>query len=356
MHKYLLADNRLLTPTIRQLTLECDADSEPILHQPGQYAAISLRDRKRPTAFRCFSIASSPTNQRVLQFSIRVGGKYTSALERLEKGDEVAVRGPFGAFVLNQYEHKDLVMFAGGIGVAPFMSMIRYASELKLDNKLHLVYSSRNQNEIAFYTELNQLAKHNPNLTITHVIGEGGTEKLVNQRALQGRLDAQLLSKLNLDFRTQTYMTCGPPPYMNAVISLLKEHGVDRERILSEAFSQSSGGQTGKLAIWPFNMYAMSGLALAIIAFSIVINDLYKTLPILQAQADQVTVAPTGSTLDNSAGYSLHTRVNSLQPQVSTDLTQAPIVKTVPSSSSSSSGAGSYSTTVPVTPPRSTVS
>src|SRR5665811_676119 len=255
MYRYEVAENKLLTPTVRQLTLACPTESEPLLHQPGQYATISLRDSMRPTTIRCFSIASSPTDQRTLQFSMRVKGRYTSALKRLQPGDSIAVRGPYGGFVFNQYLHTDLVMFAGGIGIAPFISMTRYATDLKLENRLHLIYSCRNQDDIAFFEVLKKLEHANPNLTVTYVIGAGETNKLIGLNTMVGMVDDQMIKKLGLNFKTQTFMTCGPPPYMKSIIGMLIHQGVPKNRILSEAFSQSSSHQTGKLISWPLNMY-----------------------------------------------------------------------------------------------------
>lgn len=323
MHKYIVSKNRLLTPTIREITLDCKEGHDPLLHQPGQYAAISLRDKKRPTTFRCFTIASSPNNQQQLQFSIRVNGHFTSALERLKEGDAIDVRGPYGAFVFNQFNHKDLVMFAGGVGIAPFISMIRYATEMKLDNKLTLVYSSRGQDEIAYLQELNELTKYNVNLKIVHVIGGGSTEKLEGLIVKSGYVNDTVLDSLGLDYGNQTYMMCGPPAYMNAMTKLLKEQGAPKHRILSEAFSLSSGDQTGKLAIWPFNMYAMGGMALLLIGFTVAATDLYKTLPSLKSQTTELS-APVSNTLQQ--GNDINSRVQTIGPQVDTDVSQDPIV------------------------------
>ncbi|MFA9201987.1 MAG: FAD-dependent oxidoreductase, partial [Candidatus Nanopelagicaceae bacterium] len=232
MHQYQVLDNQLLTDTTRLLTLECSDENTPLLFQPGQYAAVGLRDKLRPTVMRCFSITSSPTNQQILQFSMRVKGRYTSALQRLKKGDKIAVRGPFGGFVFNQHTHDNVVFFAGGIGIAPFISMIRYASELHLATPIHLIYSCRNQNDIPFIKELTNLQHKNPHLTVSYVIGEGPSTRLVGAKVISGKIDNSNLSRLNLNFKQQTFFVCGPPPYMNAIFQLLKDNGAPNSKVL----------------------------------------------------------------------------------------------------------------------------
>lgn len=321
MHYYDVVSTEKLTATTRLLTLSCKDNSQPLLYQPGQYAAIGLRDRIRPTVMRCFSIASSPTNQNILQFSMRVKGHYTTAIDRLKHGDKVAVRGPFGGFVFNQHTHKTVVLFAGGIGIAPFMSMIRYVSQLRLNNPIHLVYSCRDQSDVPFYEELVALKKQTPNLKITYVIGSGDVSRLHNETVIMGKIDINSVTQLGLRYAEQTFFICGPPPYMKALSKMLKHNGVESSRIMSEAFSQGSHRQTGKLRSWPFNMYALTGLSLLAGAFFITASDLYKTLPKLQAK--QTFTNNNGSTLP---GGDVIKSVNSVKPQVDTNINQKDII------------------------------
>lgn len=346
MHRYHVLDNQLLTDTTRLLTLECRDENTPLLFQPGQYAAVGLRDKLRPTVMRCFSITSSPTNQQILQFSMRVKGRYTSALQRLKKGDEIAVRGPFGGFVFNHHVHEDVAFFAGGIGIAPFISMIRYATELKLSTPIHLVYSCRNQDDVPFIKELNDLQKQNSHLSVSYVIGDGPSTRLIGANVIHGQLNDSNISRLKLNFRSQTFFVCGPPPYMKAVFKLLKESGAPTNKVISEAFSQSSSHQTGKLKSWPFNIYALSGLALLATGFIVVSSDLNKTLPKLEASS-----TPTNTSDKNVIPSSgdVTESVNKVPPTVSVNINQKDIIKDSPSSG------GATTTPAYTAPPTSTV-
>ena len=357
MHKYKVQENKLITPTVRLLTLVCEDESkEPLLYQPGQYAAISLRDQKRPTVVRCFSIASSPTQQRVLQFSVRVKGKYTSALQRLQPGDDVYVRGPFGAFVFNQYQHKDLVLLAGGIGIAPFMSMMKYANDVKVKNRIHLVYSCRSQDDIPFREDLARLQKENPNLRVTYVIASGGAEKLQDEEVVKGRMDASNIGRLGLRYNNQVYMVCGPQPYMNAMRGLLLKNGVPKDRIMSEAFSQGSQKHTGKLISWPVNMYILSGVSLAVLAFFVTLSDLNKNLP--DFSISSLAAEHEAQEANNSAAVPIED-ISTLPPQVASSTSAAsPATAATPTpiTTVTSPVVTQPITVVPITRPRSRIS
>jgi ferredoxin-NADP reductase len=358
MHKYKVLSNELISPTVRAVTLECRPGERPLLFEPGQYAAIGLHDRIRPTVMRCFSITASPTNQNILQFSMRVKGRFTTALKRLKSGDAVFVRGPFGGFVLNPLVHKDVVLFAGGIGIAPFISMIRYAAELKLGTRIHLVYSIHDQSDVPFLEEIKKISQSNPQFKVTFITETGESDIFGSNKHETGRLDKNMLTRLGLNFRTQTFFVCGPPAYMKAVINNLRNMGVSDDHILSEAFSQGSHRQTGKLKIWPFSMYAIGGSALITIGFYIVAADLYKTLPKLQSS--QSVAQPNTS-------VSSKDKITSLKPQVDTNISQPTVYENTPQSSStntnSSNNASSGTvqinpspTTVSPSPPQTTVS
>lgn len=326
MYKYKVLENRLLTPTVRLLTLACEnEDDRPLLYQPGQYASISLHDKLRPTMTRCFSISSSPTNQGILQFSIRVGGNFTNSLKRLKEGYPVSVRGPFGHFVFNENTQPELVMFAGGIGIAPFVSMIKYANHLNLNNKMKLVYSCKTQDDIPFYEDLQNIEKNNPNIEITYVIGKGPTDKINSDRVVSGRMNKESVSDIGLNTE-QTFMICGPIPYMEAMSKILEENGVPKDKILTEAFSQSSKFKSGGLAGWSFNSYFLTGLSLAALFLFIGVSDIKKGLAISdkpqleQLDLNNVAIVENGNIV---------TKINAVGPQVDTNIKQEPIVKYV---------------------------
>lgn len=281
MHKYRVSRNEHLTANTLLLTLTRNQNgSTPFSFQPGQYAAISFKRHKRPTAARCFSIVSSPTDQSTLQFSMRTAGRYTKALASLREGDEVKVRGPFGGFVFDDARDKDIVMLAGGIGITPFMSMVRYATATGRTNSILLLFSNRNQDDVPFAAELKLLQQRNPHFKVVFVIGEGPTDKFTGQAVAKGRITPELVDKvISGNYESNGFFICGPPPFMKGMTNVLHGKGVPGNRIMTEAFGQGSHRQTGKIRSWPFNIYVLSAVGVAVASLVVMIGDLIKTLP-----------------------------------------------------------------------------
>lgn len=282
MHKYFVTKSEQITPSTLHLTLHRDQTSNDghIAFQPGQYAAISFRRHGRPTPARCFSIVSSPTETEILRFSMRTKGRFTRALAALQEGDEVKVRGPYGGFTFNAERDTDTVFLAGGIGITPFMSMIRFATATRLHNKITLVYSNQSQDDVPFMHELLALERQNPNLRVIFVISNGPTSKIQSRNIVIGRLDEPLLEKVTGgNYFNRTFFVCGPPPFMRAMVKILKEKRVPSHNLITEAFSQGPNRQTGKIYSWPFNMYLFSALGVVIGSLVIMVSDIMKILP-----------------------------------------------------------------------------
>ena len=94
-------------------------------HLPGQCAILSVPGKGEAI----FSITSSPTNEKYMEFSIKRCGSITNFLHfDIEPGQQIAVRGPYGNHfpVEDKLKGKDLLFIAGGIGLAPLRSVINY--------------------------------------------------------------------------------------------------------------------------------------------------------------------------------------------------------------------------------------
>ncbi|HVC36526.1 MAG TPA: FAD-binding oxidoreductase [Candidatus Dormibacteraeota bacterium] len=280
MRTYTVQENTKITPSTLLLTLQRDDQERPLAFQPGQYAAISFEHKGKKAPARCFSIVSPPTDQDTLQFSTRIRGHYTSALSSLQKDDIVNVYGPFGGFVLDVTRDKKAVFLAGGIGITPFISMLRYLNRLDADNQISLLYSCQTQDDIAFDKELLSIEARKPNLKTTFVIGKGPIDKLPNDNAATGFISAELLDKATgNNYAEQKFFICGPPGFMKTMVALLVKKGVARNRILTEAFTQSSPRQTSILRSWPANVYALSAIGVILGSLIVGVSDLLRTLP-----------------------------------------------------------------------------
>jgi len=318
MHKYYVSSNQRLTSSTLLLTLTKDPDdTRQISFQPGQYAAISTKMHGRPTAARCFSIVSSPTEQDMLQFSMRTRGHFTHALTNLKEGDEVKVRGPFGGFVFDAERDKNTVMLIGGIGITPIISMLRFATYTNLANKFSLIYSCQTQDDVPFAKQLIKLEEQNHNLRVMFVFGEGPTDKFASQKVEIGRVDPEILDHVTAGkYDEKTFFICGPPPFMKGMTKILRAKGAPKRNIITEAFGQGHSRQTGKIRSWPTNMYIITAAGILFGSFIIMIGDLLKTLP-LSSIFDTTNINRL-ETLKNSRQVDLDNLVNGL-PEVTND-------------------------------------
>ena len=152
-----------------------DIENKTLLdYTAGQFAFFDIgevyNDPKGP--IRHFTISSSPT-ENFIMFSTRIrDSPYKKRLSTLEKGTKVKVRGPEGQFVLHQDYTKPAVFLSGGIGVTPFRSMIKYATDMQLPVKIIMFDSNRNRNNILFKKEFDEWASINKNLKIIYTISE----------------------------------------------------------------------------------------------------------------------------------------------------------------------------------------
>ncbi len=281
MYHYQIDRNEWLTPSTILLTLKKSETERKVFgYHPGQYAAIAFSSHGRPSVARCFSITSSPMEEDVLQFSIRVHGTFTSRLKDLEPGSAVSVRGPFGGFVLDSNKHHDVIFAAGGIGIAPFMSMLHHMYAVAFPHDIQLLYSVHDQSDIPFIDELKELERAMPNLHITYAVSQGDTGTLAGQTVVRGRIGAaELQTALGGQQANKTLFICGPQAFMTSLVKLAKIHGLPPSRIITEAFNQGDHLQTGKVVSWPRNMYIIGGLGVAVGSFAIMTSDIIKNLP-----------------------------------------------------------------------------
>jgi ferredoxin-NADP reductase len=133
----------------------------PFNYTAGQFAFFDIggvyNDPKGP--IRHFTISSSPT-ENFIMFSTRIrDSPYKQRLLTLEKGAKVKIRGPEGQFVLHEDYSKPAVFLSGGIGVTPFRTMIKYATDKQLPLKIVMFDSNRNRDNILFRKEFDEWAK-----------------------------------------------------------------------------------------------------------------------------------------------------------------------------------------------------
>lgn len=204
--------------------------------KPGQYAMLAIFDKNgKVWQSRPFSICSSPTNRDYLQFAIRIEGEFTKRLAALKNGDTVGVSLPQGFFTFNEHKMETTIFLAGGIGITPFMSTLRYVSDKSLQNKITLLYSNKTEESIIFLEELKQIQKENKNIKMIFTLTDNISNIWTGER---GMIDNEMIVKYCHPFEEKFFSLCGPLGFMKAISTLLKQNGVKDEYLNMERFTR----------------------------------------------------------------------------------------------------------------------
>ena len=123
--KYLYSDKRIKEARIKKSFFEISMvpEHKPIKYKSGQFVFVRFYNQRLTKESHTFSIASK-SNDETLRIVVKKLGDYTSNMEELKVGDKVAVEGPYGRFNYKNYS-RDQVWIAGGIGITPFLGMVR---------------------------------------------------------------------------------------------------------------------------------------------------------------------------------------------------------------------------------------
>lgn len=201
-------------------------------YEPGQFAWLTLRNRPSAMHEHPFSFSSSPTRPGRLAFTIKELGDFTRTIKDVTPGTVAFVDGPYGAFSLNRYPAPGYVFLAGGIGIAPMMSMLRALADRQHRGPLLLFYGNRRWDRVTFREDLESL-QATLDLRVVYVLQEPPAGWTGETGLLTGEVLAPHLPDLRTDFE---YFVCGPNPMIGAIERSLYGLGVPFARIHSEVF------------------------------------------------------------------------------------------------------------------------
>ena len=221
------------------MTLHLESDAWPG-HLPGQHVDVRLTAEDGFQAQRSYSIASMPAAGSLdLTVEEIPDGEVSPYLsEELRPGDRLELRGPIGGyFTWTEANDGPLLLVAGGSGVAPLMSMLRYRNAITSKIPVTLLYSSRSWEEIIYRAELERLAD-DPQVRVLHTLtrshpdGWDGYTRRIDRAMLA---DAAGIAPGGLAY------VCGPTALVEHVASELVALGYPPERVKTERFGPSGG-------------------------------------------------------------------------------------------------------------------
>ncbi len=218
------------TPEVKMLRFE-PIEPFDVSFKPGQFVNLYINKDGEPINARPYSISSSPLDKKGIELTIRIAGNFTQQVDKLKEGDVVKLNGPFGRFVLDEAMMKEIVMIAGGTGIAPFVSMIRYVNEKKLDTKITVFYSSRTPEHIMYFDELNKIQKENKNIKVVFTCTREVNHEWNGEK---GRINEEMV-KRHVDKANDGYsFICGPNEMVEMGVQIFRNIGIPDDKIILE--------------------------------------------------------------------------------------------------------------------------
>jgi ferredoxin-NADP reductase len=214
-----------------------DLQGQAFEYLPGQYLyyeldALAFPDERGNR--RHFTISSSPTEKGVLMFTTRMRGSgFKETLRHAPIGYELTCETPLGEFVMqNGDSQRQHVFIAGGIGVTPYRSILRFAADTNEPLKVLMLCFNRSSADIVFRRELQEMARRTPTISLIDVL----TEPEPGWTGQQGKFNETMLRTWVTDLYQSLFWVSGPPPIVAAFRGVLMQVGIKDEMIRTDRF------------------------------------------------------------------------------------------------------------------------
>ncbi|MDN3581558.1 ferredoxin--NADP reductase [Mucilaginibacter flavus] len=221
------------TPDTATFYLSNTAIDERITYKAGQFITLIFNHRNEEIR-RSYSLSSSP-DEPLLGITIkRISNGEISRfmLTKMQPGDVITALAPTGRFTIANYQHnKNILLFAGGSGITPIFSQIKYILNRPSGSRLTLIYSNQDAASILFKAELNQLAVLHPDRFTIHYLLSSEANRLNPDR-----VEAITRQTASNNLNTAEFYLCGPFPYMRMIRFALVYMGIEPGQIRRENF------------------------------------------------------------------------------------------------------------------------
>jgi 3-ketosteroid 9alpha-monooxygenase subunit B len=225
------------TADARSIVLEVpEADRAAFAYRPGQFLTVAVPSERTGTVARCYSLSSTPDETDLLKFTVKrtVEGYGSNWInDNLRAGSRLTVLPPSGIFTPASLD-ADLLLFAGGSGITPVISIAKSALANGTGTVV-LLYANRDERSVIFAEELTELAqKHPERFVVVHWL-----------ESVQGLPTTEHMRAFARHFTSYDAFVCGPGPFMQGVVSALKQLEFPRERRHQEKFISLGGNPFG---------------------------------------------------------------------------------------------------------------
>lgn len=206
--------------------------------RPGQYMEWTLKSHGADSRGnrRYFTLASSPTEE-----DVRIGVKFypesssfKNQLGSIKEGDEIVASQRAGDFTLSEDETQKLVFIAGGIGITPFRSMIKYLSDKNEKRNITLLYSNKTIADIA-YKDIFDTAESLLGIKTIYAITDP-SQTLTDSRMRAGFIDRKMIMEEIPDYKDRIFYISGPHSMVTAFEKTLKDLSINKNQIKTDFF------------------------------------------------------------------------------------------------------------------------
>jgi NAD(P)H-flavin reductase len=200
-----------------------DVERDTFTFVPGQFLMLELPGYGEVP----ISISSSPSNRGFIELCIRKAGTVTSMLHRAKLGAVVGIRGPFGThFPMGHMKGHNVLLIAGGLGLAPLRAPIFHVIENRVDYKdVHILYGTKDPSQLLFDYQYEQWSRVDG--VKLSIIVERPDDKWRGEVGLI----TKLLDKMDISADDTYAIVCGPPVMFKFVCAMLSKKGVPMQRM-----------------------------------------------------------------------------------------------------------------------------
>jgi len=211
-------------------------------YHAGQFCYVRLLNSSLSAQTHPFTISSGPEDERV-SITVKQLGDFTARLKQITAKDLVCIDGAYGKFSYTQVpSHHSLVFIAGGIGITPFLSMLKDISIKDPKRKVILIWGARRETDLICLTKIQKLSEQ-----MKHFIFEPVLSRSPQWKGQKGHINKTLLmdvlknDRCDMDLFNRSsgveFFICGPAPMTSAVLQVLKTKNISNQRIHTERFA-----------------------------------------------------------------------------------------------------------------------
>ena len=222
------------TPDIAVIRIQ---PSEPLDFTPGQ--SVSVETELRPRLWRSYSIAGAEKETGVLELHVQAidGGPVSSALvHNLRVGDTIRLGSPVGGLTLDPESDRDLLLVAGGTGLAPLKAIVQQVAESDVPRRVDLYHGARSSTGLYEMDELRALEAQHRWLRVTMAVSED--EEFEGPRGVVSEVAVS-----DGPWGSRDVYVCGSPGMVRATVGDLHGARIPQQRIRVEEFTPSWPGQ-----------------------------------------------------------------------------------------------------------------